>query len=137
MPFTYQIEDNGTIVHIVGVDRGDLPSARATLANFMADAQLSSTFGLLIDVRPLRNMPSMEEAESLSTLGRAARPKREHCAALVVKPGLQYGVARIIQALAELKGARISVFTDDAAALEWVRGQLPAVPSSGGVLPDM
>jgi hypothetical protein len=123
MPFTYQIEDNGYIVRVKGTDQGSLYSARDTFANIIADPHLHRPFGLLIDVRALRNVPSQEEVYSLSKFARVGHSDAKHYVALLVERGMQYGIARMIQMFSELRGAKIDVFIDDQSAQYWLWNQ--------------
>lgn len=124
MPFTYHIEADGYIVHIVGKGHGDVDSARYTFLDLLADPKLHRPFGLLIDVRAIHNLPNREEANSIAMFARDGHSGIDHFAALVVERGVQFGMARMIQVLAELQGARIKVFTDDMLAQLWLRNQL-------------
>lgn len=121
MPFTYQIEADGYIVRVTGTEQGNVQSARGTFSDVLADPQLHRPFGLLVDVRSLNNLPNQEEIHSLALF---ARERAEHVAALVVNHGVQFGVARMIQVLAELQGAHIKVFTEELMAQLWLRNQL-------------
>jgi hypothetical protein len=123
MSFTYHIESNGHIVHVIGTDKGSLEAARDTFANLINDSNLHRPFGLLIDVRTLSNVPSREESESLSKFA-AVSDGEKHFTALLVKRGIQYGIARTIQLLSELRGAQIDVFIDERAAQYWLWEQL-------------
>ncbi len=123
MPFTYQIESNGYIVRVTGTDKGSLESARDTFANIVHDANLHQPFGLLIDVRELSNVPSQAESESISKFS-ALGDGIKHFTALLVRQGIQYGIARTIQMLSELRGAQIDVFTDEPAAQYWLWEQM-------------
>jgi hypothetical protein len=124
MAFTYHIEANGYIAHVIGTKRGSLDSARNTFADLIADPQLHRPFGLLIDVRSLRNVPSQEEAYKLSKFALVGHIDSKHLTALVVERGVQYGMARMIQMFSELRGAQIDVFIDDQAARYWLWEQL-------------
>ena len=124
MPFTYHIEANGQIVHIIGTEQGSLESARDTFADLIADPHLHHPFGLLIDVRALRNIPSREEAYSLSKFAQVGHNDAKHYTALLVEHGIQYGIARMIQVFSQLRGAQINVFIDDQSAQFWLWNQL-------------
>jgi hypothetical protein len=119
MPFTYYIEANGKIVHVIGKNQGNLDSARETFATLITDPHLHRPFGLLIDVRSLHNVPSREEADCLSKFA-AVGNSEKHFTALLVEEGLQYGIARMIQLFSELRGAHIEVFIDDQLAQYWL-----------------
>ncbi|HVN48229.1 MAG TPA: hypothetical protein VMU30_05340 [Bacteroidota bacterium] len=121
MPFTYRIEAGGSIAHVTGVGQGDVDSAHSTFSELLNDKNIHRPFGLLIDVRALHNLPNREETADIAMF---ARVDAEHYTALVVQRGVQFGMARMIQMLAELQGARIKIFTDDLMAQLWLRNQL-------------
>jgi hypothetical protein len=123
MAFTYHIEANGHIAHVIGSDQGSLDTARDTFADLIADPRLHRPFGLLIDVRSLRNVPTREEADSISRFATVGNNER-HFTALLVERGIQYGIARMIQLFSELRGAQIDVFIDDQSAQYWLWEQL-------------
>ncbi len=52
--------------------------------------------------------------------------------AVLVQPGLQYGMMRMAEAYSNLKGMQLGVFEDEPAALQWVRG----VGQAGSGLPE-
>jgi hypothetical protein len=124
VPFTYHIEANGHIVHVIGTDQGSLESARDTFADLVADPHLHHPFGMLIDVRALCNIPSREEAYSLSKFAKVRQNIPNHYTALLVERGIQYGIARMIQVFSQLRGAQIDVFIDDQSAQFWLWSQL-------------
>jgi hypothetical protein len=132
MAFTYHIEANGQIVHVIGTEQGSLDSARDTFSYLIADPNLHRPFGLLIDVRTLRNVPSREEADSLSKFSTVG-DNEKHFAALLVERGIQYGIARMIQLFSELRGAQIDVFTDDQSAQYWLWEQLAFAARSNSI----
>ena len=123
MSFSYNIEANGHIVRIVGTDQGSLEAARDTFARLITDPNLHQPIGLLIDVRGLSNIPSREESESLSKFAKVG-DHVQHVTALLVKRGIQYGIARMIQLFSELRGAQINIFIDEPSAQYWLWEQL-------------
>jgi hypothetical protein len=123
MAFTYHIEANGNIAHVIGTGQGSLDEARNTFADLIANPQLHRPFGLLVDVRTVCNMPSRGEAESISNFALVLE-REKHYTALLVKRGIQYGIARMIQLCSELRGAHIDVFIDDHSAHYWLWEQI-------------
>jgi hypothetical protein len=67
--------------------------------------------------------PTAREAYALTTIA-DAEGVTEKAAALLVAGGLQYGVGRMIQTVAELRGSRVAVFTEEGAALDWLEAEL-------------
>ena len=130
MSFTYQIEANGYIAHVIGKEQGSLDAAGVTFNDLIADQHLHRPFGLLIDVRALSNVPTREEAYSLSKFARVGNNSAKHFTALVVKRGVQYGMARMIKVFSEMLGANVNVFTDDQSAQLWLLEQLKLAAES-------
>ena len=135
MPFTYHIESNGYIVRVQGTEQGSLDSARGTFAELIADPQLHRPFGLLIDVRALRNMPSREEADDISKFALVKHDDAKHYTALIVERGAQYGVARMIKVFSEMRGAHINIFMDDQSARYWLWQRLQSAQNSNQLPP--
>lgn len=124
MPFTYHIETEGSLVRVMGTGQGNYDSAHNTFSDLLADPNLHRPFGLLVDVRLIHNLPSREEVNRIAMFAHIGHGKLDHVAALVVNRGVQFGVARMIQVLAELQGVQIKVFTDDLLAQLWLQNQL-------------
>jgi hypothetical protein len=77
---------------------------------------------VLLDARDLTLLPSPAETEVLAGLLANQRVLGRHRVALVVRAGTQYGVARMVCTLAELRGADAKVFMEEPAALAWLAG---------------
>jgi hypothetical protein len=127
MPFSYRLRFEGRVVHVTGVGEGSVATGASTSAAFRSDPGLRPPFGLLVDVRALSNLPSVAEARSLVELSRSQEEPMERCAVLLVRPGVQYGMARMIQILSEMRGAVIRILTDETEALRWLRDDLGLV----------
>ncbi len=84
------------------------------------DGSLAPEQPVLIDLRDVRFLPTTPEAEALADELSAAESLGTHPAALLVQLGAQYGIARMVCTLAELRGGRVKAFTDDRAAVDWL-----------------
>lgn len=75
--------------------------------------------GLLVDVRDRESLPSGDDARHEGELA---------CSwiavAIASRPGAQYGMARMVSAIAENRGTPVECFTDPNQALEWLRGEI-------------
>ena len=102
--------------------RGPWPTAETHIAaqRELAALQLPPDAGVLIDLRNAeRNTePAYQDIVSRARRGLGSLPARR---AYVMRPGVQFGAARQIQALAP-PGVTIEVFTDEAQALAWLLG---------------
>jgi hypothetical protein len=129
MPFAYHLLFDGHVVHFRGTGASSpVDEARSATALFTDDPGLKTPYGLLVDVRAAERVPTAEEARDLANLY-GPSDKRESCAALLVQPGVHYGVARMMEAFAAYRGRQVAVFTDEERAVEWLLGQV--VPSHG------
>lgn len=89
------------------------------MAQLKASGKLTAETCALCDVRGVTKMPTNDDLHHLHT-GEHRWPRRR---AYLVQPGYQYGVMRPLQSLAA-EDMEIQVFTDEAAALEWVGARL-------------
>jgi hypothetical protein len=95
----------------------------AALRALAADPRRPGCAGVLADMRCLRYVASHAEVQAFA----------EHIAglgplpfAVVVKPGVQRGVANQLAAYAGMRGGRVGAFTDPAAAGAWLAAGGPA-----------
>lgn len=111
-----------------GVRRLDLLDARSfreireSVRTLSRDGGLAEDQPVLVDLRRLRFLPTTPEAEALADELSSTDVLGAHHVALVVQLGAQYGVARMVCTLAELRGGRVGAFTDDRAAEDWLMG---------------
>ena len=75
---------------------------------------------LLIDIRDLTALPNRPEAGAIADALANVQVVRNYRIAILTQSGAQFGVARMVASLAELRGARMGVFTVEDEALEWL-----------------
>ncbi|MGD0485358.1 MAG: hypothetical protein ABSB58_12025 [Gemmatimonadales bacterium] len=97
---------------LAAVDRGALRARRGT-----AEA-------LLLDFRSAGYTPSAREAQALvaalvGLCGELLPP-----VAILTNPGVQYGGARVLCMMGELRGCQASAFQDEVEAWQWLRSAL-------------
>ncbi len=120
----------GPVVHATaaGVRRLELLNAinfrevREAMRGVLSDGSLAQEQPVLLDLREVRFLPTTPEAEALADELSAADGLGSHQVALLVQLGAQYGIARMVCTLAELRGGRVKAFTDDRAAVDWLIG---------------
>ncbi len=111
-----------------GVRRIDLPGAstfrdiRESILSASRDGSLAENQPVLIDLRLVRFLPTSPETEALADELSSSDALGRHPVALVVQSGAQYGMARMVCTLAELRGGKVRAFTDDRAAVDWLMG---------------
>ncbi len=117
------------VVHqAAGVRRLELANAvnfrevREGIRALARDGSVAPGQAVLIDLRDVRFLPTTPEAEALADELSASEALGAHTVALLVQLGAQYGIARMVCTLAELRGGRVKAFTDDRAAVDWLMG---------------
>ncbi len=95
---------------------------RARLVDVLADGSLAPAQPVLIDLRDIGFLPTTPEAEALADEFSSQDTLGAHAVALLVHAGAQFGIARMVCTLAELRGGRVKAFTDDRAAVDWLMG---------------
>lgn len=95
---------------------------REGIRGLSSDGSLAADQPVLIDLREVRFLPTTPEAEALADELSVAEGLGAHAVALLVQLGAQYGIARMVCTLAELRGGRVRAFTDDRAAVDWLMG---------------
>lgn len=129
MPFTYHIDGDQQLVRIVATGLTDLRVVEARMRELHAELQRLPNLPILADYRELESEPSANEARHLSHLHADPDVLRSHPMAVVVAPGLPFGLARMIAMVANLNGAQVEAFLSLHEALAWLRA-LPVPPRS-------
>lgn len=103
-------------------DGGSFADHVAALSDLACSPELAPGIPVLLDARDLTLLPNPAEADVLAGLLANQRVLGRHRVALVVRAGTQYGVARMVCTVAELRGADAKVFTEEPQALSWLVG---------------
>lgn len=75
---------------------------------------------LLIDIRERAELPNRVEAGAIADALANVQVVRGYRIAILAQSGAQFGIARMVSALAELRGASLGAFTDEHDALAWL-----------------
>ncbi len=75
---------------------------------------------VLIDIRDRPDLPNRVEAGAIADGLANVQVVRGYRIAVLALPGAQFGVARMVSALAELRGASLGAFSDEHEALAWL-----------------
>ena len=128
-PATSTMKDDPAITYTIDLDRGIVIS-KATAATTVADMKglfdrlrgdpdFDPSFGQLADYADTRPVHvSSDELRQMAELS-AFLPTAKR--ALIVQPGIQYGLARMYQTMSE-QSQTVGVFASQEEALEWVEG---------------
>ena len=117
---------NGARVVVLG---GGVASLREWLAEIdigALKAREGAADALLMDFRAPGVTPAAKETNALVAALVGLCADRCPPLAILTNPGPQYGGARMLCALGELRGCRAAAFDDEAQAWEWLRGQVGA-----------
>lgn len=122
MPHDYTIDEAENILYLTSTGTAELDGINALMERIAADPRVGRATRVLVDARELEFDLPTAQLEKIagwhaSELG-AARTS-----AIVIQPGLGYGLARMLSALSESRGARLAVFTEYEDALAWLRAQ--------------
>jgi len=101
---------------LAAVDRGALRARRGT-----AEA-------LLLDFRSAGYTPSAREARALVAALVGLCGERVPPVAILTNPGVQYGGARVLCMMGELRGCQASAFQEEEEAWQWLRKALADAP---------
>lgn len=97
-------------------------AVREALTKLGRNGALADDQRVLLDLRDMRFLLTTPEAEALADELSSADALGRHSVALVAQMGVQYGVARMVCTLAELRGGRVKAFMDDREAVDWLMG---------------
>lgn len=119
MPFQNRPIHGGRILLVRatgGAERGDW-------SLLLRDPVLSGRSGLVVDLRRRVSLPTGDTA---LLIGRDLAGLAPHLAAvgLVAKPGVQFGLARMVDIMAEDGGRAAKSFHDLREAFDWVRARI-------------
>ena len=115
-------ESEPPVVRLRCPDGGSFADHVAALRDLACSPELAPGIPVLLDVRDVTLLPNPAEAEVLAGLLANQGVLGRHRVAVVVNAGTQYGVARMVCTLAELRGADAKVFTEEPQALSWLAG---------------
>lgn len=129
MAFHARVIEHGAVVLIRAVGPANNDDWFALVERFGNGAEGSGR-GLLVDLRRRDTLPTTEEARGIGI--ELARVASVHfrAMALVVRPGAQFGLARMADQLAGLHGLIAASFNDLSAARDWLCEQL-SEPGAG------
>jgi len=122
MPHDYTIDEAENILYLTSTGTAELEGIKALMTRIAADPRVGRATRVLVDARELElDLPTAQ----LETIAgwHASELGAARTSAIVIQPGLGYGLARMLSALSESRGARLAVFTDYEDALGWLRAQ--------------
>ena len=100
----------------------------AALRDLASDPALTPGAPVLVDTRAALFLPTQHQVLEIAALLAEERWLRGHRVAVVVGPGAQFGMARMISMMSELRGGVAGAFLDQEHAMTW----LVPDPATGG-----
>ena len=121
--YRYEIDVERHLVLATFFGDASLTDAQAIVAELYSDPRHSSSMGRVYDCRAVTRMPPVLELRAVADLfQRNVDPKLRVRRAIVVAPGAYYGLGRMLQALLDLAGLEVHLFTELDEAVTWVSG---------------
>jgi len=120
MPITVELGPEQRRVDVVAT--GSLTQAErlAALARCIELLRAHHGATVLFDARAAVSAPTAAENREITEVVSAVASVFVSGVAIVLKPGAQYGMARMLQALLADRGVAVAVFTDITAAASWL-----------------
>jgi hypothetical protein len=122
MPHEYRIDESEDILYLTSTGTAELAAIGELMQRIAADARVSPATRVMVDARELDLDLPTSELEQIAEW-HASELGASRTAAVVIRPGLGYGLLRMLSALSESRGARLAVFTDHEDAMAWLRNQ--------------
>ena len=120
MPYAYDIDVDRRLVIVTFSPDANLADVEAIMGELYADPRHSFALDRVYDCRAVTRLPPLTELRAVAELFRrridpAVRARR----AIVVPPGAAYGLGRMLQALLDLAGIELNIFTELDDAVNW------------------
>jgi hypothetical protein len=120
MSSSYEIDLDRRLVIAVFSDDASIKDAEEVMARLYADPRHSFALNRIYDCRGLTRLPPLSELRGVTELlRRKLDPGVRSRRAIVVRPGAAYGLGRMLQALLDLAGLELNIFTDLDEAVTW------------------
>jgi hypothetical protein len=128
MAYAYEIDVERQLVVVVFSADANLAEAEAVMTQIHADPRHSLRLSRVYDCRAVTRLPPLSELRAVAELfRRRVDPTVDARRAIVARGGAPYGLGRMLQALLDLIGLELHVFTRPGRKRS--RGQPGQVPS--------
>lgn len=121
MSLSYSINSAEKLVYVTFPEVIDLASSLDTMRALAADERLGEGFGILVDLRTAKPVPSVQEARLIASTASQSDLFLHHPTALVVSRAVQYGMGNMISIIAGLRGASVQAFYEIEEAKTWLQ----------------
>ncbi len=128
MMVEYRSAGSRSVIVIGGTQLASLRDWLAAIDVGALRASQGGATGLLLDFRAQGFTPGAREANALVATLVALCADRVPPVAILTNPGAQYGGARMLCTLGELRACRAAAFRDEAEAWRWLDAQAPVRP---------
>ncbi len=120
MPISVELSERDRRLEVTAHEQVTVAECRAAVSRGVALLRRSGPLPVLIDWRDSTPTLTTEEIRHVADAFEPGIPFARQGIAVVAVEGLQYGLARMLQALLENHGLAIGVFSDMNEALAWL-----------------
>ncbi len=132
MMVEYRTSGSRSVVVIGGTQLASLRDWLAAIDVGALRARQGGATALLLDFRAQGFTPGAREANALVSSLVTLCADRVPPVAILTNPGAQYGGARMLCTLGELRACRAAAFRDEAEAWRWLDAQMAGRPPGAG-----
>lgn len=120
MAFTITRLPDSRVMVIRSTGTGSLADSEAVLAELRTLTRPGESTPVLFDVRGLDWVPSAAEAREIGDRYGRVGSEYGYRMAYLAPPGVQFGIARMIEIVSGFRGVAAAAFQDEAEALAWL-----------------
>lgn len=124
MTITYTIDETEKLAYVTFPEQATLTAALETMQALAADPRLGRDFGVLVDLRAFKPVPTAQEARDIVTTATGHDMFLPNPTALVVGTLVQLGMGNMISIIAGLRGAKVKPFQQITEAKRWLHLQV-------------
>jgi hypothetical protein len=118
--YTYRISQPDRLVHIEARGEANLTGSQQILLTVMKDEHFLPEYDFLVDVRAMTSDPPTSDLEAFADFLGTLKALRGRFV-VVAAAGLQFGLARVMCALTEVRHVQMTVFRDEISAKAWLK----------------
>lgn len=124
MTITYTVDETEKLAYVTFPKETTLAAAFDTMQALAADPRLGRDFGILVDLRAFKPVPTAQEARDIVTTATGHDMFLPNPTALVVGSLVQLGMGNIISIIAGMRGAKVKPFQQIEEAKRWLQLQV-------------
>lgn len=121
MTITYTIDEIEKLAYVTFPEKATLSAAFETMQALAADPRLGRDFGVLVDLRTFKLIPTAQEARDIVTTATGHDMFLPNPTALLVGSLVQLGMGNMISIIAGMRGAKVKPFQHIEEAKLWLQ----------------